>query len=199
MEAISLTPNKKVTFEQLVKFINLGNNWLRRKPENALTKFGYAISRMLPKTTKLIRPLNKLQDERDQKIEALKLKHCYSNPSTKVIEYDVVKNQQGTEEQTYKYTVENKLKLNEEVSAILQEYDEKRYEEKLAEEVAVENPYFATEVPSDLTPDELRVFSNIVVPSVPEDKPITIDDVKKAIAGIVTDEAFGVIVGKLTA
>lgn len=193
---VTLKTKTTVSFEQLVRFITLAQLWLRKKPENINTKIGYAIKRMVPVVSKLIRPLNKLQEERDSKIEKLKLDHCYVNPTTKVIEYDIIKDAQGAEQQVLKYTSTAKAKLDELVRPILTEYDEVKYEEKLKEEVTIPNPYFTTDVPADLTEDEKEVFNGIVIPATAEQKPLSLDDVRKAISGVVDDATFKLIMDK---
>ena len=198
MEPVSIAPQKKdVTYEQLLKFLNLAPTWMRRKPEHPLTKLGYAISRMLPVVQKLIKPLNELQVERDTEIETLKLRHCWVNPTTRVIEYDIVKDAQGNESQTYRYTADKRIELNVAINGVLKKYDGVKYEEILQQKVDISNPYYTVEVPDGLSADELEIFSGIVVAPTASEKPYSLDQVRKAISHL--DEAtFNGVIDKLT-
>lgn len=197
MEQVSIAPAKKdVTQDQLIKFLTLAPSWMRRKPENPKTKFGHAINRMLPVINKLIKPLNELQVERDQKIEEAKLKHCYVDPQTKVIEYDILKDGQGNENQVYKYTSDKRIALNKTTNDILQEYDNEKYEALLKEVVTIPNPYYSVEVPEDLTVEEREIFAGIVIAPTREEQPYTLEQVRKAISHL-DEQTFNGVMDKL--
>ena len=155
----------KVTYENLLSFNVVAQNYLRKKKENADTKLGYAISKMAKKVSKLLKPIQELEQDRNEQIENTNIDCCEVDPTSKAIIFDITKDAQGQDVRNYRYTKDNLKKRNQLIRDIAKKF-EQDFNVLLEVEVEVENPYYTTEIPADLTEEEKRFFSGIVMTTI---------------------------------
>jgi len=124
----------KTTYENVSLFLNVAQSWLSRDREHRNTKMGYAIMRISIRA-------NKLMDRFREKRDDLDIDFCATDDNG-----IVRRNAQGELE----YTKED-LKARDQARRKL-----------FRSEVEIE-PYYATELPSDLTPIEAEAFSGFVI------------------------------------
>ena len=131
------------TFTEIQLFNSYGNTVLQRHPN---TKIAYAIKKVTDKTAELAEELsNELAD--------IDLNHCYTNQEG-VIEYDIVKDHHGNEIRQYKFTKEAKREKIEKERELVKKWKNRTFDIK---------PYFATEIPKDLTDDEREALTGFVM------------------------------------
>lgn len=127
----------KITYNKLSTYVKVCNAYVaikqEEKKENKLT---YAIIKVGERITKLM-------DRVQEKVDDLNIEHCMTDEKTGAILKD--------EHKDLKYTKEGLKARNEAMKSVLgeTEYD-------------VE-PYYCTEIPSDLTQFEKEVMSGIVI------------------------------------
>lgn len=151
-----------ITFQNLIEYSNTAYNYLRKKRENADTKLGYAINRMGKPVEKALKPYKELLEEQQVEVDEINIRNASTDKTTGVLIYDTAKDEQGRETRNYKYTPDNLVKRNKEIREILKTYESK-VETLLDSPATLENPYFCTEVPSDLTVQEQEAFRGIVI------------------------------------
>lgn len=150
----------KTTYQKLVEFNNLARQWLAKAPENKDTKLGYAISKNLKKTDKLLKPVFELDEQVAIKIEDIRSDNALTDDKGRFI-YDVIKDKDGNEKQMYCYTPETRKKRDTEIREAITKHSA-AVEKLLSEEVEFSEPYFAAEVPL-LTYEEKEAFIGIVI------------------------------------
>ena len=152
----------KTTYEMLLGFNIVAQNYLRKNKENADTKLGYAISKMAKKVQKAIKPIQELEQSRNEKIEETNIDFASVDPTSKVIVFDITKDDRGQDVRNYRYTKEDLKKRNIEIKKVAKEHEDK-FNEMLEKEVELESPYYSTEMPADLTSEEIKYFTGIVL------------------------------------
>jgi len=151
-----------LTLQNLIEYSNTAYNFLRKKRENADTKLGYAINRMGKPVEKALKPYKELLEEQQVEVDEINIRNASTDKTTGVLIYDTAKDEQGKETRNYKYTPENLVKRNKEIREVLKTYEAK-VETLLESPATLNNPYFCTEIPSDLTVQEQEAFAGIVI------------------------------------
>lgn len=152
----------KITYQRLIDYTNVAYYFLRKKKENADTKLGYAITRMGKVIDKALRPYKELIEEQNIAVEDINILNATTDKTTGVLVFDTAKDEAGKEIRNYRYTPEKLIKRNKEIRAIAKEYEAK-IEALLEQEAELVNPYFATDLPNDLTTQEIEAFDGIVL------------------------------------
>ena len=152
----------EITLQQLIDYSNASFYYLRKKKENADTKLGYAISRMAKPVEKALKPYKELLEEQQIEVDEINIRNASTDKTSGVLTYDTAKDEQGRETRNYKYTPEALIKRNAEIRTVLKTYEEK-VETLLSQKAALPNPYFATELPPDLTLQEREMFTGVVL------------------------------------
>ncbi len=154
----------KLKIEKLLNYISTSNVWLgKNNKQNNDTKLGYAMRKMIKPINKLVEPYNELISERENAFDKIRINNAAtSETKPKVIIYDTIKDSSGNDVQAYQFTPAGKIKCNEELLAMTKEYI-KKLEELVEQEVELNDPYYTTEVPSDLTDHEKETFTSIVI------------------------------------
>lgn len=88
---------KTVTFKQLIDAVNVSGMYLAEHAEQKDTKFCKFLQRFIKYSRSNVETYN-------EKIEDINLQHCYENPDTKLIEYDVIKDRMGSDKQVYRFS-----------------------------------------------------------------------------------------------
>jgi len=150
-----------ITYEKLVNYTLTAGNFIRKKHDNAKTKLGYAIQKMSKPMQKALKPYNELIEQRDAEVEEINIRNASTDATTKVLVFDITKDETGKEVRNYRYTPDALIKRNKEIKEKVKEFGEK-IEALLESETTIE-PYFATEVPPDLTQEEKEYMAGIVI------------------------------------
>lgn len=133
---------KEITFEVLFDLIPVVNAYFSRNPNADKSKLGYS----LIKTIKKFQPK---MDEYESERENAKIDLCLTGPD-KAILYETTA--AGAKE--YKYTPENKKKLNSRLQEIKNEWVSKTLKF---------DAHYASEIPNNLSEEEKDVFKGIVI------------------------------------
>lgn len=152
----------KKTYEQLLEYNVVAQNWLAKKKDNNNTKLGYAITKkMAKKIEKLLKPFADIDEKLIEGINDAKAEFALTEPTTKKFVYDILKDKVGNETQVYAYTNDGRIKREQKIKE-LKKQSQNDGEALMQNEVEFE-PYYATEVPQDLTIEEKEAFSGIVI------------------------------------
>lgn len=146
----------KITYENLIKFDNIAARWLKNL-NNENTKLGYAIKKVSKKITVLLKPVSELDEQLQIDVEDIRSDNALTDPTTKAFIYDLV-----GEVRHYKYTPETRKKRDNEIRIKIKQYNVD-VEKLLSQEIEFTTPYFATEIPKDLTLEEKDAFKEIVI------------------------------------
>src|SRR5882724_5502824 len=122
------------SYRECFEYVRTAGQWIAKHEEES--KFKYAL-------TKVSRKLARVQEKWQELIEEINIEHCASDK-----EGVILRDEHGQ----YKYTKEELLKRNKEVSALYNQ------------EINIE-PHFASEVPEDLGFLEREVFTGFVIQS----------------------------------
>lgn len=126
------------------------------------TKLGYAINKCEKYCIKLLKPIFELEETMKISCNDINSDTALTNPTTGEFVYDIVKDKDGNEVQKFKYTPITRKKRDNEMREVIKKY-EQDLESLLEKEVEFENPYYATEIPNNLTDEEIEAFTGIVI------------------------------------
>lgn len=152
----------KITIRRLLEYNTTASIWLMKNKDNANTKLGYSISRMIDRYNKAIKPHTDIIQKANDDMEDVRQDH-QKEEGGKLI-WDIVKDN-GKEIRERAYSKEDAKKITKKVRDI-QDQMEKDLEALLndTEKGTVEiEPRFATSIPEGLTDFEKEVFSGIVI------------------------------------
>lgn len=124
----------KTTYENLFNFAFAAQSWLAGGKDRDKTKLGYAITRMMPR-------VQKLQGKYNNGVEDINIDCCATDDK------GIILRDEGG---NYKFTKDGLKERN------------KRRESLFESEIEIE-PYFATDVPADLTDLEREAFYGFII------------------------------------
>ena len=148
--------------EKILKYNNLSIIWINKSPNNKDTKFGYAIEKVSKPIIKLLKPINELNEERDILINDLNADNALTNPTTGAFVYDIIKDKDGNDVQKFQYSPVTRKKRDSEIRIVIKKY-EKDLEDLLSKEIEFDKPYYASEIPPNLTDEEREAFIGIII------------------------------------
>lgn len=153
----------QISIRKLLEYNTTASIWLMKNKDNANTKLGYSISRMVDRYNKAIKPHTDIIQKANDDMEDVRQDH-QKEEGGKLI-WDIVKDNNGKEVRERAYSKEDAKKITKKVRDI-QDKMEKDLEALLndPEKGTVEiEPRFATSIPEGLTDFEKEVFSGIVI------------------------------------
>jgi hypothetical protein len=122
------------TYEKVFNFGLAAQLWLSAKPENANTKLGYAITRMNPR-------VQKIQQRYQNSIDDIHIDACATDEKGLIL-----KDERGE----YRFTREAMRTVK------------RRRQELFESEITIE-PYFATDIPKDLSEQAREAFIGFII------------------------------------
>lgn len=126
--------NVTTTYERVFNFARTASEWLAKAEGNQNTKLGYAITRLEPRVKKVAEQYTNATDD-------INITHCSTDDKGNILR---------DEHREYKFT-KDALKLRN------------SDRQKLFESAIEFKPYYATELPKDLTFAELDAFEGFVI------------------------------------
>lgn len=150
------------TYEELVEYQKVTQKWLGKKKDNENTKLGYAITKKMTKIIeKALKPLAELDEKLFEEMNDARAEFALTDSNTKKFVYDITKDKDGNEVQNYAYTVKGRKDREDKIKNIKKAHLEAG--EALLSQKATIETYYATEIPADLTIEEMEAFKGIVI------------------------------------
>lgn len=147
----------KISYERMFEFVAISQQWLVKDQDNADTKLGYALNKMMSR-------LKKSQKRYHARVDEIQIDTCVVSDGEAMNDQGkrtpkgcILKDANGQ----FEYTKEGALERNRKI----QELFESQFEVEA---------YFATELPDKLTYAEREAFDGLVMVNTPEcEEPLT--------------------------
>lgn len=153
-----------MNFQKILTYNNLSILWLDKDPNNRKTKLGRNIEKLSKSIAKLLQPLNDLNEEREIDMNDINCDNALTNPITKAFVYDIIKDKDGADVQKFQYTPESRKKRDLEIRARIKKYN-LDLEAMLSKEIEFTLSHYTSEIPPNVTEEEIESFKDIVISS----------------------------------